>query len=115
MRGLFQDSAVVVFPYTSTTGSSGVLHQAGGYGKAVVLPDIGDLSELIMEEGYTGEFFEPGNTDSLKEAIARLLDNPELSRQMGRQNYLASCGLPIDDVVDWYLLHMQELIVQKEV
>jgi len=113
--GLFQDSAVVVFPYTSTTGSSGVLHQAGSYGKAVVLPDIGDLSELIAEEGYTGEFFEPANTDSLKEAIARLLDDPELRGQMGRQNYLASCGLPIDDVVDWYLLHIEELIKEREV
>jgi glycosyltransferase involved in cell wall biosynthesis len=30
---LFKESAVVVFPYTSTTGSSGVLHQAGSYGK----------------------------------------------------------------------------------
>jgi len=41
---IFDESAVVVFPYTSTTGSSGVLHQAGSYGKAVVLPDLGDLS-----------------------------------------------------------------------
>ncbi|MEP1983623.1 MAG: glycosyltransferase, partial [Maribacter dokdonensis] len=29
---IFEESAVVVFPYTSTTGSSGVLHQAGSYG-----------------------------------------------------------------------------------
>ena len=34
---LFKDSSVVVFPYTSTTGSSGVLHQAGSYGKAVCI------------------------------------------------------------------------------
>jgi glycosyltransferase involved in cell wall biosynthesis len=111
---IFQESAVVVFPYTSTTGSSGVLHQAGSYGKAVVLPNIGDLSELITEEGYTGEFFEPTCAESLKDAIARVLDDPERRVQMGRQNYLASCGLPIGDVVDWYLLHMQELIREKE-
>jgi len=111
---LFQDSTVVVFPYTSTTGSSGVLHQAGSYGKAVVLPNIGDLSELIEEEGYIGEYFDPTCSDSLKDAIARVLDNPERRVQMGRQNYLASCGLLIDDVVDWYLLHMQELIVEQE-
>jgi glycosyltransferase involved in cell wall biosynthesis len=111
---IFEESAVVVFPYTSTTGSSGVLHQAGSYGKAVVLPNIGDLSELITEEGYAGEFFEPGSAVSLREAIARVLDDPERRVQMGRQNYLASCGLPIADVVDWYLLHMQELIKDKE-
>jgi glycosyltransferase involved in cell wall biosynthesis len=111
---IFSESAVVVFPYTSTTGSSGVLHQAGGYGKAVVLPNIGDLSELITEEGYVGEFFEPASAESLRNAIARVLDNPERRVQMGRQNYLASCGLPIADVVDWYVLHMQELIKNKE-
>ncbi|HAI38963.1 MAG TPA: glycosyl transferase family 1, partial [Maribacter sp.] len=32
---IFGESAVTVFPYTSTTGSSGVLHQAGSYGNAV--------------------------------------------------------------------------------
>ena len=107
---IFQEAAVVVFPYTSTTGSSGVLHQAGSYGKAVVLPNIGDLAELIEEEGYTGEFFDPTCSQSLKDAINRILDNPGRRVQMGRQNYLASCGLSIDDVVDWYLLHIQELI-----
>ena len=58
---IFQAAAIVVFPYTSTTGSSGVLHQAGDYGKAVVLPHIGDFAEVIAEEGYVGEFFEPGD------------------------------------------------------
>jgi len=43
----------------------------------------------------------------MAEAIARLLDDPEHRHEIGRQNYAASCGLMIDDVVDWYLLHMQ--------
>ena len=46
---LFNKCAVVVFPYTSTTGSSGVLHQAGSYGKAVVMPNLGDLASLISK------------------------------------------------------------------
>jgi glycosyltransferase involved in cell wall biosynthesis len=110
---IFQESTVVVFPYTSTTGSSGVLHQAGSYGKAVVLPNIGDFAELVQDEGYTGEFFEPDNAESLKEAICRVLDNPERRRQIGQQNYEAACGLPIAEVADWYLLHMQHLLVEK--
>ena len=59
MPTLFKESAVVVFPYTSTTGSSGVLHQAGSYGKAVVMPDLGDLALLVKDEGYNGAFFDP--------------------------------------------------------
>ncbi len=109
---IFQEATLVVFPYTATTGSSGVLHQAGGYGKAAVLPNIGDFAELVIEEGYTGEFFEPTSSESLKNAIAHLLDNPERRRQMGRQNYHAACGLPIEDVVDWYLLHIQNLLAR---
>jgi len=106
---IFREAAVAVFPYTSTTGSSGVLHQAGSYGKAAVLPKIGDFAEVITEEGYTGEFFEPGNAASLAAAIARVIDDPEHRRALGRQNFIASSGLPIADVVDWYLLHFEEL------
>jgi len=107
---IFSEAAVVVFPYTSTTGSSGVLHQAGDYGKAAVLPHIGDFAEVIAEEGYSGEFFEPGNVDSMAQAIANVIDNPERRRELGTQNFLASHGLPIDEVVDWYLLHMQMML-----
>lgn len=106
---IFGEAAVVVFPYTSTTGSSGVLHQAGDYGKAVVLPNIGDFAEVITEEGYTGEFFEPNSVDSLAQSIASLLDNPNKRRDMGQQNFMASHGIPISEIVDWYLLHFQTL------
>ncbi len=110
---IFGEAAAVVFPYTSTTGSSGVLHQAGDYGKAVILPNIGDFAEVITEEGYTGEFFEPEDVDSLATAIANVIDNPDHRRAIGQQNFLASHGIPIAEIVDWYLLHMQTLLMQK--
>lgn len=106
---IFQEAAVAVFPYTSTTGSSGVLHQAGDYGKAVVLPKIGDFAEVISEEGYTGEFFTPGDVESLADAIERILADPAYRREMGMRNFLASRGLRIADVVDWYLIHLEHL------
>ena len=107
---IFNQAAAVVFPYSSTTGSSGVLHQAGEYGKAVVLPQIGDLAELISEEGYTGEFFNPSDPQSLADAIDRIIDHPERRIEMGRQNYLAAHGLPLAEVVDWYLLHIESIV-----
>jgi len=110
---IFGESAVTVFPYTSTTGSSGVLHQAGSYARAAVLPRIGDFAEVITEEGYGGEFFEPDNVESLADAIARVIDNPDRRRQLGTQNFMASQGLPIGDVVDWYLLHFQQIIMER--
>ncbi len=110
---IFLESAVVVFPYNSTTGSSGVLHQAGSYGKAAVLPRLGDLAELIAEEGYAGEFFEPENANSMATAIECVLSNPQHRRDIELRNYRASQGVPIADVVDWYLLHF-EVLLQAE-
>lgn len=110
---IFQSATVAVFPYTSTTGSSGVLHQAGSYGCAAALPLIGDFAEVITEEGYVGEFFEPNNPETLAAAIARLLDDDERRNEMGLRNYMASRGLPIADVLDWYLLHFTELINKR--
>lgn len=110
---VFQEAAVVVFPYTSTTGSSGVLHQAGSYAKAVVLPHIGDLAEIVSEEGYAGEFFEPDDPRTLARAIAALLDSPARRQELGMRNYYAARGLPIADVVDWYLLHFEAILAER--
>jgi len=112
---IFTEAAVVVFPYNSTTGSSGVLHQAGSYGKAAVLPNLGDFAELITEEGYTGEFFAPDDPQSMATAISKLIDDPAHRQQVGSQNYLAASGLPMSEVVDWYLLHFERLLNQKTV
>ncbi len=111
---IFGEAAVVVFPYNSTTGSSGVLHQAGSYGKAVVLPNLGDFAELIMEEGYTGAFFQPEDAHSMADAIERFLIDPEARRQCGKQNFLAASGLPMHEVVDWYLLHFERLLDARQ-
>lgn len=106
VAGLFTSAAVTAFPYTSTTGSSGVLHQAGMYGRAAVLPSIGDFVEVIEEEGFVGMYFEPENAPSLADALAKMLDDDVLTTEHGRRNYLASTGIPMSEVVDWHLLHL---------
>jgi glycosyltransferase involved in cell wall biosynthesis len=110
---IFAEASVVAFPYTSTTGSSGVLHQTGNYARAAVLPQLGDLKELLEEEGYAGEYFTPEDPVSLAAALARVIDHPERRRELGRHNHLASQGLPLSDVVDWYLLHIDNLLQRK--
>lgn len=107
---LFLSTAVTVFPYTSTTGSSGVLHQAGSYGRAAVLPDLGDFTEVIEEEGFIGEYFDPHDPASLADAMAKLLDDPSKREEMGRQNFAAAVGIPISEVMDWHLIHLDRII-----
>ena len=110
---IFNDATVVVFPYTSTTGSSGVLHQAGSYGKAVVLPNIGDLKELIEEEGYAGAFFKPGDISGLADAIEKIILDKQYRKELAQKNYAASASLPMEDIMEWYLMHFQHLIQER--
>ncbi|MGB5819022.1 MAG: glycosyltransferase [Saonia sp.] len=112
--GIFGDSAVVVFPYTSTTGSSGVLHQAGSYGKAVALPDLGDLSVLVREEGYKGEFFNPECTSSLADAVEHILTDKSHRIRLGQTNYKAACSLPMSDITKRYLDYFNAISYKKQ-
>ncbi len=111
---IFQESAVVVFPYTSTTGSSGVLHQAGSYGKAVIMPNLGDLALLVEDEGYKGEFFEPNNVDSLAEGIENILTNDLYRRNLGKANYKAATSLPMSHITDLYIQKFQQIMQINE-
>ncbi|MCL6293963.1 glycosyltransferase [Jejuia spongiicola] len=112
---LFKESAVVVFPYTSTTGSSGVLHQAGSYGKAVVMPDLGDLALLVKDEGYRGEFFEPESVNSLAQAIVNILSNNAYRVELEKANYKAATAYPMSKIADMYIHTFENIINKKEV
>ncbi|TXI40371.1 MAG: glycosyltransferase [Mycobacterium sp.] len=106
---VFGSATVAVFPYTSTTGSSGVLHQAGSYGCPVVLPDIGDLAEVVRDEGFEAVTFDPEDAADLARALRTLLADPAAMASMGRANWAAACGIPLADVADWHLAHLQEI------
>ncbi len=110
---LFNESAIVVFPYTSTTGSSGVLHQAGSYGKAVVMPDLGDLALLVKDEGYRGEFFEPESVDSLANAIKAIVTNETYRISLEKANYKAATAFPMERITDMYLEEFEAIILKK--
>jgi glycosyltransferase involved in cell wall biosynthesis len=112
---LFNESAVVVFPYTSTTGSSGVLHQAGSYGKAVVMPDLGDLALLVKDEGYLGEFFDPTSVGSLANAIEALVVNEAYRLRLAKQNYKAATAHPMSQIAEMYLETFHQIIDSKNV
>jgi len=111
---IFGDCTVVAFPYTSTTGSSGVLHQAGSYGKAVVMPDLGDLALLVEEEGYKGEFFDPESAESLAVAIEKIFNNDEHRKAIAIQNFKAASALSMDKITDMYMDTFKEIIRSKK-
>ncbi|CAA0260221.1 glycosyltransferase [Tenacibaculum maritimum] len=110
---LFKESTVVVFPYTSTTGSSGVLHQAGSYGKAVVMPDLGDLALLVQDEGYQGEFFEPNSVVSLAKAIEALVTNGAHRLKIAKANYKAATAFPMERIAAMYINEFEKIMISK--
>lgn len=108
--GLFTNATAVVFPYTSTTGSSGPLHQTGTYGRAAIAPRVGDFIDLIEQEGFDAEVFEPGDVDGLVTAVEALIAEPLRRQAMGRQNFAAACSLPLADITDWHIAHFESLV-----
>jgi len=110
---IFNESAVVVFPYTSTTGSSGVLHQAGSYGKAVVMPDLGDLALLVKDEGYQGEFFEPTSFESLAKAIEVIVTDETHRLNLAKTNYEAATAHPMSEIAAMYIENFENIIEKK--
>ncbi len=113
VEGIFKSSTFVIFPYTTTTGSSGILHQAGSYARACILPKIDDLKRVVEEEGYGGAFFERENAQSMAEAISYLMENPEERKKIESMNYAAAKGLPMNELAEWYLGHAKQLIKEK--
>ena len=109
-ESIFKESTFVIFPYTTTTGSSGILHQAGSYARACVLPKIDDLERVVEEEGYGGAYFEIENPESLADAVASLVMNPSERKRYEDINYAAAKGLPMNELAEWYLSHAKILI-----
>ena len=112
---IFSESTIVAFPYTSTTGSSGVLHQAASYGKAVVLPNIGDLASLIEDEGYSAGFFDPHSTSSLADAIEEFITNDNLRKSVAKNNYQAATAIPMNHVTDLYMEAFQDIFKKRNI
>ncbi|WP_298553109.1 glycosyltransferase [uncultured Algibacter sp.] len=110
---IFNESAVVVFPYTSTTGSSGVLHQAGSYGKAVVMPDLGDLALLVQDEGYRGEFFDAESPSSLAVALQKILEDNAYRVSLEKANYKAATAYPMSRIADMYINTFKGIVDSK--
>lgn len=72
-RELFRSAHIAVLPYTSFASQSGVLHDAYGHGRPVVVTDVGALGATVREES-TGVVVPPADPAALAAAIVRLFD-----------------------------------------
>jgi glycosyltransferase involved in cell wall biosynthesis len=71
-RALFAAASVVLLPYTAFSSQSGVLHDAYGHARPVVVTDVGALGSTVREDG-TGVVVIPGDPRALARGIDEVL------------------------------------------
>ena len=100
---LFRKSSVLVMPYSSATGSSGVAHLACEYGLPIVSADIRDFREMADDEGLAIQFYKVGEPRSFAENLISLLNSPEKQHEMSEQNFSAALRQTMPQIIRKYL------------
>jgi glycosyltransferase involved in cell wall biosynthesis len=84
---VFDMADIVILPYLTATGTSGVFHLACGNGKPIVSSDLPEIRELIAE-GASAILVPPGDVGALKNAILKVLFNEAILAKMSEQNFM---------------------------
>jgi glycosyltransferase involved in cell wall biosynthesis len=100
---LFASASLMVMPYGSATGSSGVAHLACEYGLPIVCADIADFREMADDEQLAISFFKTGDSHSMAECIVDVLQSPEAQREMGEANFSVALRQTMPMIVRQYL------------
>ena len=100
---LFRGTSLLLMPYSSSTGSSGVAHQAAEYGVPIICADIPAFREMAEHEHLAVDFYEVNNGDSFVDRVVRLLNSPDRLAEMSWKNYQAAQRMTLPQVVNNYL------------
>lgn len=98
VAGFFAQAKLAIFDYDSTTGSSGVLHQAAIYGTPAAYPMMGDFIDVSVREGLQGFNYEPLNQPALEKAISDCFKDSQLSQAYADNNLDVSKGVTMKTV-----------------
>ncbi len=100
---LFRHASVLVLPYSSATGASGVAHLACEFGVPIISANINDFREMAYDEGLAVEFYETGNAASMATQLQNLLNDPNRMREMAEQNFSAALRMTMPQIMRQYL------------
>jgi glycosyltransferase involved in cell wall biosynthesis len=113
---LFAPATMMVMPYSSATGSSGVAHLCCNYGMPIISADIHDFREMADDEGIAIDFYKTGQAGSLADKIVALLSSPERQREMAEQNFSAALRMTMPAIIRQYLrsfdLHQRARVLE---
>ncbi len=100
---LFRTASVMVMPYSSATGSSGVAHIACEYGVPIICADIPDFREMGDDERLAIRFYKTGDPDDLANCICKVIDDVPLMQEMAEQNFSAALRMTMPQIIRQYL------------
>jgi glycosyltransferase involved in cell wall biosynthesis len=100
---LFRHASVLVMPYTSATGASGVAHLACQYGVPIISADIPDFRQMAHDEDLALDFYQTGSSADLAAELLSLLNDRERQRDMSEQNFAAALRMTMPQIVRQYL------------
>ena len=100
---IFRNASVVVLPYTSATGASGVAHLACQFGVPIISAGIDDFREMASDEGLAVDFYVTGNAASLSRQLHSFLSDGARMREMAEQNFSAALRMTMPQIIRQYL------------
>jgi glycosyltransferase involved in cell wall biosynthesis len=103
LQNLFSTATVLVMPYSSATGSSGVAHLACQYGVPIICADIDDFRDMANDEGLAIDFYHRGQPEHLAEKIMELVQSPERQYEMAEANFYAALRMTMPQIMRRYL------------
>ena len=100
---LFRSATMMVMPYNSATGASGVAHIACEYGVPIICAGISDFHEMAEDEGIAIDFYRTGDAGSLAARVVALLHSPQRQMEMAEQNFSVALRMTMPQIVRTYL------------
>jgi glycosyltransferase involved in cell wall biosynthesis/MoaA/NifB/PqqE/SkfB family radical SAM enzyme len=97
VRDVFNRVDCIVVPSIWTENSPLVIHEALQTRVPVITANIGGMAEYVHHE-VNGLLFDHRNPSALAAQMQRLVDDPELARQLGRRGYAQSASGNIPDI-----------------
>jgi glycosyltransferase involved in cell wall biosynthesis len=110
---LFRSMSLLLMPYSSSTGSSGVAHQAAQYGVPIVCADIHDFREMAEYEHLAIDFYPVDDRRAFARTVAELLNSPDRLAQMATKNYEAALGMTLPHIVQNYVRLFEQHGIRK--
>lgn len=107
LRDVIKRARFVVFPSEWYDNCPFSVMEAQMYGTPVLAAAIGGTPELI-QENKTGELFESGNKEELKNKISKLWENKELCAQ-----YAEACKILPFDNLEEYCVKLLKVYIEK--